>query len=147
MKKIFLFIIGMYIVISLSKSDNTKMVFNETNSPYSNFIINFQNNNISTNNIDNYFYDIKIVWIEPYINNLYKEKFKGYTKYEFDYISNKKNIEKFINAYNKKLEIYGFKQDILKYKIDGIKIKRMMIYCSLNELNTLKQKIDGLTVE
>lgn len=142
MKKYFVILL---VILVLSLIFNTKeevqFVFNEQDNEYSMYILEFPNQNVSTNNIENIFEDIKIIWLEPFINVLYKDKL-DYKIYYFEDISLKQNIVKFKNNVINKLQNSNYKQDAINYQILGIKINRMKVYCTEDDI--LNLKIDGI---
>jgi len=128
-------------VLNLNLKENNIMVFNEYNNEYGMYVLEFPNYNISTNNLENKFRDIKIIWLEPYVNILYKEKL-GYKRYYFEEISLSENINRFKSYYITKLNNYNYNLDAINYQISGIKIIRMKIYS--NEDNIKKLNIEGI---
>lgn len=130
-----------------------KNSFNDTNSvflekiEYSNLYEITCLNNISTNNFLNYFNDIKIIWIKPKINILYKNKMLRFNKYYFKEISNEKNIENFKNEYISYINKIGYKSDSLKLKTSGIMIEKIKVYLSEEKLIYIKQLPIDIKIE
>lgn len=127
-------------ILNLKQEDNI-MVFNEYDNDYGMYILQFPNYNISTNNLENKFRNIKIIWLEPYINILYKDKL-DYKKYYFEDISLKENINRFKNYFLTKLKDNNFNIEAINYQISGIKISKMKIYASEEDINKLN--IEGI---
>ena len=140
MKKIVLLLLSCFLYIGLKK-ENVTMVFNDGNNEYSMYILEFPNLNISTNNIQKIFENIKIIWIEPYVNLLYKDKL-NYKKYYFEEISLKENINKFIKYYKNLLNNNNYNIDAINIDITGLKIIKMQVYCK--EQDIINLNIDGL---
>ena len=119
MKKIILtFTICFFIFLNINLEKEIIPTFNAVNNDYSFYILEFKGQNVSTNNFDDYFKNIDVIWIEPYINPLYKQV---KTRYQFKNIDDFK--EEFINLLIKK----GYRSNALNLKISGIKIKKMKI--------------------
>ena len=142
------YIIGLLTIIGLSffinKNDEAVPVFNEQSTEYAMYILIFPNQNVSTNNLENIFKDIQIIWLEPSINVLYKERL-NYKQYYFEDISLKENINRFKNNFLTKLQDNNYKLDAINLQISGIKINRMKVYS--NEENIKNLKIDGMKYE
>jgi len=109
------------------------------------YILEFPNKNISTENFLDYFNNIKVIYIKPYLNNSYKKLIQNYV-YNFDLISTKSNINKFKNNFIKKLEDNNFRKEAINYKIEGIKIKEIMIYCSNQQIDILNNLIENVYI-
>ena len=130
-----------------------KNSFNDTNSvflekiEYSNLYEITCLNNISTNNFLNYFNDIKIIWIKPKINILYKNKMLRFNKYYFKEISNDKNIKNFKNEYIKYVNKIGYKNESLKLKTSGIMIEKIKVYLNEENLIYIKQLPIDIKIE
>ena len=140
MKKFYFFIILLLCIFSsliITKSDKTVPTFKEDNS-YDIYILDISKENINTSNIFNYFDNVKILEIYPYINPIYK-KLINLSNYSFNTsLSNKKNISLFTREYLRKLENNSLKEELAKYKINGIKINKIKIYASSNYINKIK---------
>ena len=138
MRKIIIFIIviiSIFFSLIITKGEDTKMVFSEDNNYYDVYILDISKENINTNNIIDFFDDIKILEIYPYINPIYK-KLLNINSYSFNTIlSNKKNISLFVNEYLNKLEHNNLREEIIKYRINGIKINKIKVYASNNSMN------------
>lgn len=114
---------------------------------YSLYTLTFKNQNVSTNNFNNYFQNKNVVWIEPYISNLYSREMNSYKVYKFDYLSTQGNINRFLASFIKKLEQNNFKSQALKIRIDGLLLQRAMIYSNDEEIEEIKNKIENLEIE
>ncbi len=139
MRKVIIFIIivviSIFFSLIITKGEETEMVFSENSNYYDIYILDISKENINTNNIIDYFDDIKILEIYPYINPIYK-KLININSYSFNTIlSNKKNISLFTSEYLKKLEDNNLKEEIVKYRINGIKINKIKVYASNNSMN------------
>ena len=95
---------------------------------YNFYILEFPNQNVSTNNFNKYFAYINVIWIEPYINPLFNVK----TRYQF------KNINYFKEQYINLLIEKGYRKFAMNLKIEGIKIKRIKVYSSDKTISNLK---------
>jgi len=132
------YIISLLIIFLLSlfiNNEETKLVFNDIEEEYSMYILQFPNLNMSTNNI-NLFKNIKIIWIKPYINNIYINKL-NYKVYYFEDISLDENIAKFKNQFIDLLYINGYRNDAMNFKISGIKIEKMKVYCKEEDIKSI----------
>ena len=134
---IILIIICTFYSLIITKSDNAKTVFNENLNNYDIYVLDISNNNISTNTLANYFDNIKILEIYPYINPIYK-KIINMSSYSFNTIlSNKKNISNFTTKYLYLLKKNTLNEELTKYSLNGIKINKVKIYASNNDINNL----------
>lgn len=145
MKKIILLILVSFLFLNL-ENETTKSVFNEEEIEYSLYILKFPNKNISTENFSNYFNSLKVIWIKPYMEYSYKNDMSKYSVYNFDMTSIKSNINKFKNNFIKKLDEKNYKKYALNYKIEGIKIEEMMIYCSNNQIEIINNQIENVDI-
>lgn len=122
MKKIILFVFFLLFI------NNPSMpVFNEIKLESNTYILEFPNQNISTNNFDLYFNDINVIWIEPYINDLYKIK----KRYQF------KDIQTFKNDVINELIKNNYKNESINLNISGIIIKKIKVNCDLDKIKKL----------
>ena len=122
MKKIILFVFFLLFI------NNPSMpVFNEIKLESNTYILEFPNQNISTNNFDLYFNDINVIWIEPYINDLYKIK----KRYQF------KDIQTFKNDVINELIKSNYKNESINLNISGIIIKKIKVNCDLDKIKKL----------
>ena len=139
-KKIVIFCLIFFIIICIvinSNKESAQAVFNSQDNNYDIFILDISKENITTNNIYNYFNDIKILEIYPYINPIY-QKYLDIKSYSFNTVlSNKKNISNFITEYNKELNNNGLNNEMIKININGIKIDKIKVYTSNKDINNL----------
>ena len=146
MKKVlFIFILVFVLFFNILADEEIKPVFNEIDSEYSLYILTFKNKNISTKNFNNYFNEIDTIWVEPYINDLYNKL--GNYRYSFEYLSCQENINKMLNMFIKKFENSNYKSQILKIKIDGLLINKIMIYSNNSEIEKLTKNIENVEIE
>jgi len=139
--KTFIIVILTIFILNTYNKNNIEPVFNEDGYEYSMYILEFSNQNISTNNIEEIFENMKIIWVEPLINLVYKDKL-NYKLYYFEDISTKENIKRFKNNFITKLQNNNYKNDAINYQILGIKINRMKVYS--NEQDIINLDIEGL---
>ena len=128
MKKILILAICIFLLLNF-KEDKIITAFNE-NEEYSFYILEFLNKNISTNNFDKYFSNLNVIWIEPYINELYADRIKK--RYQFD------NLNKFKSKYLEILIDNGYRNEAINLKVEGIKIKKIKLYASNKIVENLK---------
>ena len=134
---IIIFLIILFSSLIITNGEEVKMVFNEQDNSYDVYLLDISKENINTNNIFNYFDDCKILEIIPYVNPIYK-KVININNYSFNTIlSNKKNISLFINEYLNKLDEYHLKEEIINYRINGIKINKIKVYASNYSMNNI----------
>ncbi len=123
MKKIIILIIFIFL-LNLNYSENVITTFKE-NVDNSFYILEFPNNNITTNNFLNYFNDIQVIWVE--VDSKYNVK-KRY---------NYTNINKLKESYLKELENNNYKLEAINFKISGFIINKIKIYTNINKINKL----------
>ncbi len=136
MKKLLLTFTICFFVMFSFKEEKTMTTFNE-DTAYSFYTLEFPLKNISTNNFNDYFKNIDVISIEPYINKLYQNQIKQ--QYQFT------NIDKFKEDYLKVLENNGYRSEAVKLKIEGIKIKKIKVYSSNRDLARLN--IEKMIIE
>ena len=131
MKKIILTLtICFFIFLSVNSKEKIVTTFNiNNNNNYSFYVLEFQSHNVSTNNFNKYFENINVIWVEPYINPLYKQI---KTQYLF------KDISTFKKEFTDFLIKKGYRSEALNLKIEGIKIKKMKVYSSERNIKNLK---------
>ena len=123
MKKIILLIIFIFL-FNLNYSEKIVTTFKENN--LNNFyILEFPNNNLSTNNFLNYFSDVQVIWIE--FNTKYDIK-KRYVYKDIDEVKNK-----YIDELNKN----NYKMDAINMFVSGIIINKIKVYSNINKINNL----------
>ena len=134
---LFLIIVCVFCSLIITKSDKIETVFNEQINSYDLYLLDVSKEDINTFNIVNYFDNIKIIEIYPYINPIYK-KLINISNYKFNTVlSNKKNISLFVNEYLNLLDKNSLKDEIVKYRINGIKINKILVYASNSDINNL----------
>ena len=136
MKKYIFFLLIILILSILLKQEQIVSVISYDDYEYSMYILEFPNKNLSTNNLEDYFNDIQIVYVTPYVNELYKSKIK-YNQYFFEPISLKENINRFITSYLNHLNNFGYQKDALDYRINGIKIDRIKVYSKESDIKKI----------
>ena len=82
--------------------------------------------NLNTNNFKEYFSDMKVLLIYPYINPVYEDKISMVYVY--------KSIDEFKEYYINRLENLGYYMESNKYLYTPIKINGVIIYSNLEEL-------------
>ena len=123
MKKIIILIIFIFL-FNLNYSEKIVTTFKENN--LNNFyILEFPNNNLSTNNFLNYFSDVQVIWIE--FNTKYDIK-KRYVYKDIDEVKNK-----YIDELNKN----NYKMEAINFSISGIIINKIKVYSNINKINNL----------
>lgn len=123
MKKIIVLIIFIFL-FNLNYNEKVMTTFKENN--LNNFyILEFPNNNLSTNNFLNYFNDIQVIWVE--VNSKYNVK-KRYNYY---------NIDKLKKDYLEELENNNYKLEAINHQISGIIINKIKVYSNINKINKL----------
>ena len=123
MKKIILLIIFIFL-FNLNYSEKIMTTFKENN--LNNFyILEFPNNNLSTNNFLNYFSDVQVIWIE------FNTKYDIKKRYVYKDIVDLKN--KYIDELNKN----NYKMEAINFSISGIIINKIKVYSNINKINNL----------
>ena len=89
-------------------------------------------NNLTTNNIQNYFSKIQIKKIYPYINPIYKNKI-GELSYEITGNNLKNEIDKIKDKYLNTIKKNSYKDYNYSYT-NGINISKMDVYISQKDL-------------
>ena len=130
MKKIFLILI--ILALFFYKDSDAETVFND-DFEYSFYILEFPNNDLSTNNFNSIISDVQIIWIRPYVNNLYLNKLNR--RYFYD------NVDKFKDKFIEEIASLYYEES-LKLKIDGIIIKQVKVYSDGDSINKIKNKIE-----
>lgn len=122
MKKIILLII--FILVNFNYNEKIVTTFKEdVNNSF--YILEFPNNNITTNNFLNYFDNIQVIWVE--VNSKYNVK-KRYNYY---------NIDKLKKDYLEELENNNYKLEAINHQISGIIINKIKVYSNINKINKL----------
>lgn len=130
----------------INNSNKTITVFSEANSDildYSNYLIDFKDE-LSTKNFKNKFSilknnDYQIKKIYPNINEIWPNNIKEeLSEYSFD------NLENFITNYIDKLKKYNLSEEISNVDISGIRINRVLIYTSKENIKKLKSQYNNI---
>lgn len=140
----FLFAIVLIFYYCMIDDNNIKTVsvFGETvlnMNDYNNYLVDFEDN-LSTKNFNEKFsvleknkYEIKQLYLN--VNELWEEHIKQkLSKYSYD------NLDKFINYYKKVLSENNLIDEIPNVDTYGIKINKILIYTSKENINILKEK-------
>ena len=129
-------------------NESTKTVFNKLDEYYYDvYIVDVSGENVNTKNIFDYFENITILKIYPNNNPIYS-RFINIDEYKFDNIlSKKKNISNFVNMYNSKLSENALIKEIETFNISGIKIDKLKIYCSVEQVESIKELLPKVNIE
>jgi len=140
LKKITLFfsLIIILVIISMSK-EKTELVYNETtrDSKYHQIYLIFENNILNTNNFEDYFKDIKVLKVFPYINPVYAGKIKANYNYSFNHNNHNYDLERFKNNYINTLRNIGLIGEANEYQVKGVIIKKVLIYSDLESIKKI----------
>lgn len=91
---------------------------------YSQIMIEMEN--LNTSNFNNFFSDMKVLLLYPYVNPVYADKISMIYIYD--------NIDSFKKYYLNKLKRYGYTSEVNKYLYEPIKINSVIVYSNLEEL-------------
>ena len=123
MKKVILLIIFIFL-LNLNCNEKVITTFKENN--INNFyILEFPNNNISTNNFLNYFGNIQVIWVE--VNT----KFNVKKRYKYT------DIDKLKVDYFNELNNNNYKLEVINFQISGIIINKIKVYSNIDKINKL----------
>ena len=123
MKKVILLIIFIFL-LNLNCNEKVITTFKENN--INNFyILEFPNNNISTNNFLNYFGNIQVIWVE--VNT----KFNVKKRYKYT------DIDKLKEDYFNELNNNNYKLEVINFQIYGIIINKIKVYSNIDKINKL----------
>jgi len=140
-------------IIILRNKKTTIPVFNyldDNSEYYAIYNISFNNININSNNFMDYFIDfkMKIMGIYPKINPIYENKIKDYVQYySFNNKSIESNLSNFVNYYTNILSKNGLNNELEKIHFTGIKISKVKVYASLDEIKKIKSIYKNLTYD
>ena len=123
MKKIILLIIFIFL-FNLNYSENIITTFKENNIN-SFYILEFPNNNLSTNNFLDYFSDVQVIWIE------FSTKYDIKKRYVY------KDIDEVKNKYIDELNKNNYKMEAINFSISGIIINKIKVYSNIDKINNL----------
>lgn len=131
MKKIFLVII-VFIVLGFNVIISHCYSYNDSEQ-YDFYTLSFDN--LSTSNIMDYFSDISVIRIYPYVNPIYRERM-GFVSYKL----NSTNLSYEINIFKEKYLSLIKKNSYMDYNYlysNGINIEKMDVYISNEQLKRL----------
>ena len=131
MKKIFLVIIVL-IVLGINVVISYGYNYNDSDH-YDFYTLSFDN--LSTSNIMNYFSDISVIRIYPYVNPVYRERM-GFVSYKV----NSGNLSYEVNMFKEKYLSLIKKNSYMDYNYlysNGINIEKMDVYISNEQLKRL----------
>lgn len=128
------------------KKEKTELVYSEKNSDtdYRQIYLLFENNNLNTNNFNDYFKDIKVLKVYPYINPIYAGKIKANYNYSFTRENYELDLEKFKNNYINKLREIGLQNEANNCQMSGVIINKVLIY---EPLSKIKNNISEFNVK
>lgn len=143
-------LVALCIVISItlimtSKKD-TQLVYKEIDNSkdFQLIYLLFENNNLNTNNFMNYFKNIEVIKIYPYINPVYANKIKANYSYSFTKENYIYDLQKFTSIYLEKLRSLGLMKDSNKYQIKGVIINKVLVYCNLDIIKDKFQDFNNI---
>ncbi len=138
---LFLFI---NVIILFPKKETVKQVFLENDSAFKNdsniYNLDIESLTVTSKTLSYYFSKegIKVLGLYPQLNKLYKHKLFGVNNYySFKRKTLLQSIREFENHFQKVLQNYGLKGEIEKVRLEGILIKKVKVYASLEEINNL----------
>ncbi len=133
MKKKIIILVIILLIFSISNNERIVSVF-DMGGLYEIYYLDFKEENLNTNNFESYFNEnIDIIKIEPYINDIYKNKI-GNVNYLFDHNDINYNINNFKEKYLKILKNNNYIDDYNKYSTNGIKINMVKVYTTETEI-------------
>lgn len=133
------------ILIMTSKKD-TQLVYKEIDNSkdFQLIYLLFENNNLNTNNFMNYFKNIEVIKIYPYINPVYANKIKANYSYSFTKENYIYDLQKFTSIYLEKLRSLGLMKDSNKYQIKGVIINKVLVYSNLDIIKDKFQDFNNI---
>lgn len=142
MKKFFvcLFVLLLLYNMNLKKEVATVVSLSPNYEAYDVYELKFDIKQLSTKNFTKYISNIKVISIKPFINELYINKI-NFAEYKFNHLSIQSNINRFYNYFTELLNSNGYKQDALKGSIEGFFIKRVVVYGTIQEIESLKNNL------
>jgi len=149
---LFLFIVLLNILVS-PKNKSLVTVFNEdlktaSSDDYKIYTVYTSTDNINTNNLKEILnnFNSKYINIMPYINDIYKNKIENQINYyQLDTTNYEISITRFIDNYLKVLKSNGLYKDINMVNVEGVKISKIEVFTSINELNKIINKYPNVT--
>ncbi len=146
---ILLFLFLLMNILLTFKSEKDIPAFNYIDSrenDYDIYVLSFPN--LNTFNIINYFndFDIQILGIYPKINPLYENKVKNKLKYySFEKGDLSNNVNRFTEYYLSILSNLGLNGEKEKIYLNGIKILKVKVYASNQELSRFMKRYSNMT--
>lgn len=141
MKKFF---VGLFVLLLCSMNFKKELIATVNLSPnyeaYDVYELKFDIKQLSTKNFTKYINNVKVISIKPFINELYIDKL-NFTEYKFNHLSIQSNINRFSNYFIELLNSNGYKQDALKGSIEGVFIKKVVVYGTIQEIEGLKNNL------
>lgn len=149
---LFLFIVLLNILVS-PKNKSLVTVFNEdlktaSSDDYKIYTVYTSTDNINTNNLKAILnnFNSKYINIMPYISDIYKDKIENQINYyQLDTTNYEISITRFIDNYLKVLKSNGLYKDINMVNVEGVKISKIEVFTSINELNKIINKYPNVT--
>lgn len=141
MKKLYILFIILLFILSLDFKEKTVTTFKVEDNSYALYELSFNEKIINTNNFNSYFKDLKVISITPFINEIYVDKI-NFKEYKFNPISNYNNLDKFNKLFINMLDNNGYKSDALNSTINGIYIKKITLYCSMDDIEIIRNQIN-----
>lgn len=133
MKKLLL-LFFLFLLVFLGNKKNTMSVFITDNNDFNFYVL---STNLSTKTLSNYLNDeIKIISLYPSIKLNYNSDIKSY-KYDFMCFNYLDDINKFINEYRNLLYKNKYNNDASIISFEGIKLRKIVVYTNLNNVNRL----------
>ena len=140
LKKIALFfsLTIILVILSISK-ERTELAYNEitNDSEYTQIYLTFENNILNTNNFEDYFKDIEVLKVYPYINPVYAGRIKANYSYSFTHNNHNYDLERFKNNYINTLRNIGLIGEANEYQVKGVIIKKVLIYSDLESIKKI----------
>ena len=140
LKKIALFfsLTIILVILSISK-ERTELAYNEitNDSEYTQIYLTFENNILNTNNFEDYFKDIEVLKVYPYINPVYAGRIKANYSYSFTHNNHNYDLERFKNNYINTLRNIGLISEANEYQVRGVIIKKVLIYSNLDNIKEI----------
>lgn len=142
MKKVFFVLALFVLLLNVSDKRPTMTAFNSLEG-FGRYNVVFTDRTFSTKQLKNHFKDISIISVTPFYSPMFQNKIIE-KSYSFDTISIDKNINRFIQNQIYNLEKMGFPTEANKVQINGVYIKKMVIYCNQKDIENLKNQIPNL---
>ena len=151
-KYLFIILILFLLIIKIQNKEKIEETFNEITkdeNTHEFFYIKIKEgfNSKEINTILNE--NIKIIAIYPNLDKMIDKKLKEKLEYYScsPIISNKENINRFINNYIQTLKNNNYNEEANKIYNEGIKVKKILIYTSYNLIYDLKEKNKNIIVQ